>query len=321
MMSTSDPVDILPRNSENPPRVATDPVERVDVLRAISRVHGLRFENCVGVAAPRSFTFAEVSLDPDEFIKPGGARHHLLSFHLAGGRAHRLDRQGRQGCVGRAGLTTVLPAEASSRWKTDAPIRALNFAVSHASLVALAVEAFDYDHGNLEVRDEYFVPDLAVSNLVHMIRQQLLLAHHPIATEIDAWGNLIGMHLIRTYSNLPCKAVEPSVERLSATQRRRAIDFMQDHLDRNVSLHDIAKALGMTQFRFARAFRNATGVSVHQSLVDMRISRARELLSQTEHPLAEVAYACGFASQSHMTSWFRRKHGLTPRQFRQSVEI
>jgi AraC-like DNA-binding protein len=52
----------------------------------------------------------------------------------------------------------------------------------------------------------------------------------------------------------------------------------------------------------------------------MRIHRARELLSLTERPLAEIAYACGFSSQSHMTSWFRRKHGVTPKQFRRSVD-
>jgi AraC family transcriptional regulator len=176
------------------------------------------------------------------------------------------------------------------------------------------------DGNELEIREEDFVPDLTMSNLAHVIRQQLLLAQHPMATEIDAWGNLIGMHLIRRYSNLPCRAVEYGVERLSKMQRRRAIDFMQEHLDTNVGLRDIARALGMTQYRFARAFRNATGVSVHQSLVDMRINRARDLLSRTERPLAEIAYACGFSSQSHMTSWFRRKHGVTPNQFRHSVD-
>jgi AraC family transcriptional regulator len=298
---------------------ATDAAKRVDVFGAISDAAGLRFESCVTVEHPHSFGFAEISLHSDEFIKPGGVTHHLLSLQLNGGRVHRLDRRRRRNDVGRAGLTTVMPAQAASRWKTESRACGLNFAVSHAFLAAMAGEAFDLDGAKLEIRDEYFVPDLTMPSLAHVIRQQLLLARHPTVLEIDAWAHLIGMHLIRRYSNLPCGADEHSIERLSTVQRRRAIDFMQEHMDAHVSLRDVAKALGMTQYRFARAFRNATGASVHRSLIDMRLDRARELLSQTKCLLAEIAYACGFSSQSHMTSWFRRKHGMTPNQFRRSV--
>jgi AraC family transcriptional regulator len=297
----------------------TGPIECMDVLRAIFGAPGLRLKGCIGMGIPHSFAFAEAKVQSGECIKPGGVRHHLLTFQLNGGRVHRLDRRGARRDVGRAGLTSVLPAQALSRWKTDSRACTLTFAVSHDFLAALA-EACAQDGSKLEIREESFVPDFTISNLVPVIRHQLLLARHPMAVEIDALANLVGMHLIRSYSNLAGRVVDHDAERLSATQRRRAIDFMYENLDTNLGLGDIANALGMTQYRFARAFRNATGASVHQSLVDMRINRARELLSRTAHPLAEIAYACGFSSQSHMTSWFRRRHGLTPKQFRQSVE-
>jgi AraC family transcriptional regulator len=299
---------------------ATDAAKTVDVFGAISNAAGLRFENCVTVEHPYTFGFAEISLHSEDFTKPGGVTHHLLALQLNGGTVHRLDRPRRRNDVGRAGLTTVLPAQAASRWKTDSRACGLNFAVSQAFLAALAAQAFDLDAARLEIRDEYFIPDLTLSSLAHVIRQQLLLTRHPSVLEIDTWGHLVGLHLIRRYSNLPCSTEEHCMEQLSVVQRRRAIDFMQEHLDVNLSLRDVAKSLGMTQYRFARAFRNATGVSVHRSLIDMRLNRARELLSQTKCPLAEIAYACGFSSQSHMTSWFRRKHGMTPNQFRRSVE-
>ena len=73
----------------------------------------------------------------------------------------------------------------------------------------------------------------------------------------------------------------------------------------------VAETGAESRFQLNRAFRARYGSSPHACLVETRLARARVQLRQGEAP-AEVAAACGFADQSHMTRWFRRAYGLPP---------
>ena len=84
-------------------------------------------------------------------------------------------------------------------------------------------------------------------------------------------------------------------------------------------MKELASLLGRPAARFLVDFKATTGQTPYQYVLSRRIARAQELLSAGEMPLAEVAYACGFASQSHMTDVFRQKLGVTPGRYRKEV--
>ena len=106
---------------------------------------------------------------------------------------------------------------------------------------------------------------------------------------------------------------------LDAERLRRAQELMDATLEDGLGLGTLAEAVGLSQFHFTRAFKSATGLTPHAYLLDRRLARAQDLLSRTELPLAEIAYACGFSSQSHMTSTFTKHLGLPPGRYRQEV--
>jgi AraC family transcriptional regulator len=68
--------------------------------------------------------------------------------------------------------------------------------------------------------------------------------------------------------------------------------------------------------RLARGFRHVWGESVGERLRRLRLEAARDALARPGSDLAEVAHACGFADQSHLTRAFRRAFGLTPGAYR-----
>jgi AraC-like DNA-binding protein len=97
---------------------------------------------------------------------------------------------------------------------------------------------------------------------------------------------------------------------------RLAREQLHDDLTADPGADALAQAAGAaSRFQLARAFRAAYGTSPHAYLVQIRLLRARELLSRGEPP-ATVAAACGFADQSHLGRHFRRAYGLTPAAFR-----
>ncbi|CAJ0771866.1 HTH-type transcriptional activator RhaS [Ralstonia chuxiongensis] len=78
-----------------------------------------------------------------------------------------------------------------------------------------------------------------------------------------------------------------------------------------ISLLDLAQETGLSRFQILRGFARVTGLTPHAYQVQRRVALARRLIAQGE-PLAEVAAACGFADQSHMTRQFVRKYGVSP---------
>ncbi|MBY5461813.1 AraC family transcriptional regulator [Rhizobium leguminosarum] len=95
---------------------------------------------------------------------------------------------------------------------------------------------------------------------------------------------------------------------------RAARNLIDDDPLAAVSLADLSRESGLSRFQVLRGFAKATGLTPHAYLVQARIHIARRLIAQGM-PLAEAAFASGFADQSHMTRVFVRKYGLSPRLY------
>lgn len=107
----------------------------------------------------------------------------------------------------------------------------------------------------------------------------------------------------------------PAAGRIDHAAVERARQFLDAGLDRGVHSAEIEAVSGLDRFTLARHFRASFGTSPYNYLVMRRLDRARALLGAGAG-LAEIAAACGFADQSHMTRQFRRAYGLTPGRWR-----
>ena len=99
----------------------------------------------------------------------------------------------------------------------------------------------------------------------------------------------------------------------------RAVEHVEAHPDRSLPVEALAEIAGMSPHHFSRTFAAATGFPPHRYVVNRRIRLAKILLSDTDRPIAEIALACGFSSQSHMTDLMRERLGVAPAQFRREM--
>jgi AraC-like DNA-binding protein len=93
-----------------------------------------------------------------------------------------------------------------------------------------------------------------------------------------------------------------------------AAEYLEDNLAVNVSLDDLAEAVGTSKFHLVRQFRAVTGVPPHSFQIGQRVKRAR-LLLEAGMSAAEVAVMTGFVDQSHLHRHFTRRLGLTPGRY------
>jgi transcriptional regulator of acetoin/glycerol metabolism/AraC-like DNA-binding protein len=113
-------------------------------------------------------------------------------------------------------------------------------------------------------------------------------------------------------------AVQPPRGGLSAGALRRVCEFVESHLEDDISLEALAAEARLSVYHFARGFKLSTGVSPHRYVLEQRVKRARQLLVQTDLPLATIASAVGFFDQGHFSRQFRSLVGTTPSSFRRA---
>jgi transcriptional regulator GlxA family with amidase domain len=100
---------------------------------------------------------------------------------------------------------------------------------------------------------------------------------------------------------------------------RRVREYIEANLEENISIQELAGIAGLSMYHFARAFKQSEGVTPHDYLVKCRVHRAKELLSDTDLPMSEIALAAGFSDQSHCARRFREHVGVTPSAYRWSA--
>lgn len=107
---------------------------------------------------------------------------------------------------------------------------------------------------------------------------------------------------------------------LPTPKARLVSERIEASLAQDLSIADLAGAVGMSPSHFSTCFRNTFELPVHQYVMNRRIEHGSRLLATSNFSNAEIALECGFASQSHFTQAFRRMTGTTPTRYRRGLE-
>lgn len=99
-----------------------------------------------------------------------------------------------------------------------------------------------------------------------------------------------------------------------------ALRVIREEACTGISVDQLAQKVGASRSVLQRRFSNLLGQTIHDRLIDQRIKRAIELISNTGLPMLEIAERCGFKHQEYMGAVFRERCGKTPREFRKHVK-
>ena len=109
--------------------------------------------------------------------------------------------------------------------------------------------------------------------------------------------------------------------RIDASGRRpawldKAVQIVRAEYATGVDCRDIAARLGVHPVRLSREFRRAHHMTMTELAIQLRVAHAAHLLRTTKRTLAAIALDAGFADQSHLAKWFRRRKGTTCARYR-----
>ena len=106
---------------------------------------------------------------------------------------------------------------------------------------------------------------------------------------------------------------------LETAKVRQAIDYIHKNYREDISLDGLVEEVRLDRKLFRQIFTELTGTTVHNYLVDVRLSHAKEDLEDFELTIDQVAHRNGFRSQSHFTKKFRKLTGITPTDFKLQI--
>jgi AraC family transcriptional regulator len=246
---------------------------------------------------------------------------HLIILHL--NSYVRVDRWvgvSRQSRMIAPGGTFMVPGGMDFRVRLNDPLSTVHFYVRRSVLTEVAQELYKGDPTRLEFLPRIGDADPLIERLILSVRDELLAANSFSNNYIDYVARMIAARLIRNHSSDEAR-IRPELAAPSDVQRKiaRVTEFVQSQLHRSMQLEEIAAVVDLSVSQLSNLFRKALGQPPHRFIINLRVARARELLATSDLPIAEIALACGFSHQEHMTRILRREIGLTPAAYRRSI--
>jgi AraC family transcriptional regulator len=244
------------------------------------------------------------------------ADHHTLSLYVAEGYECYQKVPGGWRNGGGPDRFCIMPEQYESSWDVRGPLSFVHLYFTHSHLRQLVEQVWDRSPQAINVDAKSFVQDPQITLLY---RQFLMGCHWQEPADhliLSSACGLLMTHLLRHYSQLNWSLPRVSGG-LAPVVLQRIKDYIAGHLDRGLLLTDLAQQAGLSEFHFARMFRQSTGLAPHQYVMSERLHKAQELLRHSHLPLTQIALACGFSSASHFSSRFKAAYGMAPLLFRQ----
>lgn len=250
------------------------------------------------------------------YVAATPARDHHLICYCAQGRGRLVQRRAgtvHDGVIS-AGMSILTPAGYESVFEGDAAASA-RLRVSTALLAQCAEEIGARPQACIEIMNVFSVFDPAIESFSKLLLAEIDRAAHPTQPLIvESLSCGLAAHLLRRYNAFDLPAPDRAAG-LRPQLLDQVVGYIEDHMERPITLAALAAIAGVSRFHFARLFRLSTGLSPIAFVERARLARARHYLRQGRLTIAEIALTVGFSDQSEFTRRFHRHVGTTPAAF------
>ncbi|MBF2009462.1 MAG: helix-turn-helix transcriptional regulator [Chlorogloeopsis fritschii C42_A2020_084] len=213
------------------------------------------------------------------------------------------------------GDIAIIPAGISHRCNWNTSVQFIILAIESVLLKQVGQDWVDCDR--IELIPHFMTrQDVLIQGIFCALREELEFDKIGGYLLIDSIKTTLAIHLLRNYCTTQPK-LSSYADGLSTLKLQQVREYINEHLDRDIKLSEIAAIAQMSQYHFLRLFKQSMGVTPHQYILQCRIDKAKYLLRHSQLSIADIAVRVGFCDQSHLTRYFKRIVGVTPKQLLQ----
>ncbi|MBD2090490.1 helix-turn-helix transcriptional regulator [Microcoleus sp. FACHB-1515] len=206
----------------------------------------------------------------------------------------------------------IIPAGITHRCNWHRSARFLILAIEPILLKQIGQDWIDGDR--IELIPQFMTQqDAFIQGILSSLRAEIESPEIASQLLVDSLRTTLAIHLIRHYCSIQPKISNDSGG-LSQLALKQVTEYIQEHLHQELKLVDLGAIAQISSYHFLRLFKQKTGITPHQYILQQRIEKAQHLLKHSKLSIAEIALQAGFCDQSHLTRCFKRRIGVTPKQ-------
>ncbi|MCC3606044.1 MAG: helix-turn-helix transcriptional regulator [Microcoleus sp. PH2017_29_MFU_D_A] len=239
---------------------------------------------------------------------------HCPAFDVSGERSGERWLDGKLKTEARnQGDIAVIPAGISQRCNWNRLSEFTILAIAPTLLEQVGQDLVNCDR--IELIPHYMEEqDILIQGIFGALRQELEFGQIGGYLLIDSLKTALAIHLLRNYCTTQPR-LSSYTDGLSKPKLQQVREYINEHLHQEIKLIELAAIAQISPYHFLRLFKQSTGLTPHQYILQRRIDKAKYLLQESKLSIAEIAFRVGFCDQSHLTRCFKRLLGMTPKQF------
>ena len=177
------------------------------------------------------------------------------------------------------------------------------------------------DRDKLKFLNNYNVDDPTLHSIMDLFYKEVINGGKNGEPYIESLINLIATHYINNYSNAEdLRNQSLNSSKISDSEIQAVKEYISKNFENQIQIEDLAKLLNYSKFHFLREFKKSTGLTPYQFILDFKLSKAKDLLTDLDNNIAYVTYRLGFSDQSYFTRVFKNRYGVTPGQFQKQLK-
>ncbi|NDW11130.1 AraC family transcriptional regulator [Dysgonomonas sp. 520] len=130
------------------------------------------------------------------------------------------------------------------------------------------------------------------------------------------FGILYDLSRSNSIRELSSRAFNKNMHNYDSRRIESAYNYMLENYEKDINLPEVAKLIGLTETAFCRFFKQKTGRTFVESLIDIRINHAVRMLVDSTYNVSQICHLCGFNNLSNFNRIFKKRKGCTPSEFR-----
>jgi AraC family transcriptional regulator len=181
------------------------------------------------------------------------------------------------------------------------------------AFVSRVAEGLGLDADRIELTEHRGITDPTFRHIAMALRAGVQTGDALDPMYWEGLSTALAAHLLREYG---AAVLGPKRQHggLPREKLARAVEYIQDQLDTDLTVSGIAQAVCLSRNHLTRLFKESTGQSPYRYVIEARVRKAKELLTTGKFTISEAAHHVGFVDQSHLTRHFKRVFGLPPKR-------